>query len=131
MLPKGPYICELPGDAGDPGIAAGRHQPGDDFEVIGDSSYRAAGERGVYLLVGDRLTMTSGALAGRRFHRAGPSFVRALQADGSDGDLRCIRSLQTIGLAPDDGKLARCKREGKQSADRALALGARKPHRDC
>lgn len=134
VLPKGPYVCELPGDAGDPGIAGGRHQPESDFEVIGDSAYRSGGKRGIYLLTGDRLVMTTGPLEGRRFRRIGPSFVRQLAADGSDGELRCIRSLQTLGLATRDGKPRRCKREaaseagepGKpgKSGERPVALGA-------
>ena len=107
MLPKGNYVCELPGDAADPGIAGGRHQPQLDFAVIGDSSYRSHGVSGVYLLIDDRVTMTSGSLRGRRFHVVEHSVLRESKADGNEGDLRCIASVQAIGIEPAEGR--RCK----------------------
>ncbi len=87
-LPRGPYVCELPGDALGP---TGERQPQYDFTVIHGSSYRAGGQRGVYLLTGDRVAFTSGPFDGVRFHRLGDGFLRRIEADGSDGPLRCVR----------------------------------------
>jgi len=87
-LETGKYYCELPGDASGP---VGRHVPDADFRVISASSYEAEGRIGSYLLTGDRVTMTSGPRQGRKFHRVGRGFLRAVEADGSDGALRCVR----------------------------------------
>jgi hypothetical protein len=35
--------------------------------------------------------MTSGPKAGEKFHRISDNFLRKLNADGTDGELRCIR----------------------------------------
>ena len=122
VLPKGDYVCELPGDAADPGIAGGRHQPESDFSVVGDSSYRAHGRGGVYLLTDNRVTMTSGPLRGRRFHVAEHSLLRETKADGTDGDLRCIASIQAIGLDPPEGR--RCKARRPQDTMARSGVGA-------
>jgi len=87
-LETGKYYCELPGDAAGP---VGRHVPEADFRVISASSYEAGGRIGSYLLTGERVTMTSGPHQGRKFHRIGRGFLRAVEADGSDGALRCVR----------------------------------------
>ena len=87
-LETGKYYCELPGDASGP---VGRHVPEADFRVISASSYEADGKIGSYLLTGERVTMTSGPRQGRKFHRVGRGFLRAVEADGSDGALRCVR----------------------------------------
>ncbi len=87
-LPRGAYVCELPGDALGP---TGERQPQFDFTVIHGSSYRAAGQRGVYLLTGDRLFFTSGPYDGMRFRRLSDGFLRRTEGDGSDGPLRCVR----------------------------------------
>ena len=87
-LPRGPYVCELPGDALGP---RGDRKPEFDFTVIQGSSYRAGDAIGTYLLTGDRMTFTSGPFDGARFHRVAGGFLRRMEADGSDGDLRCVR----------------------------------------
>ncbi|MCB2060793.1 MAG: hypothetical protein KDE21_09830 [Novosphingobium sp.] len=86
-LEKGRYVCELPGDATGP---AGRHVAEADFTVISASSYRTGGRIGSYLLTGEFVIMTSGPHRGQRFHRISLGFLRGVEADGSDGKLRCI-----------------------------------------
>lgn len=86
-LKKGTYICELPGDATGP---AGIHVPEADFAIINASSYRAQGRIGSYLLTGDRVVMTSGTFEGQRFRRISEGFLRRIEADGSDGRMRCV-----------------------------------------
>ncbi|HEY6868256.1 MAG TPA: hypothetical protein VI199_00745 [Novosphingobium sp.] len=88
VLPLGTYICELPGDATGP---AGLRQRDEEFRITHGSSYRTDRGPGIYLLTGDRLTFTSGPLKGGIWHRTGRSFLRRVQADGSDGALRCVR----------------------------------------
>ncbi len=122
VLPKGNYVCELPGDAGDPGIAGGRHQPDSDFAVFGDSTYRSQGMRGVYLMTGANVVMTSGPLRGRRFTHIKQRFLRETNADGSPGALRCISSIQAIGIEPADGR--RCKaRKPQDTMDKVARAG--------
>ena len=86
-LSIGRFVCELPGDATGP---AGLHVPSADFEVVSASSYRTNGRIGTYLLIGDRVIMTSGLHKGERFRRVSAGFLRKLNSDGSDGELRCI-----------------------------------------
>jgi len=116
VLPKGRYVCELPGDAGDPGMASGRHQPEADFTVIGNSSYNAAGARGSYFLAGDTLAFTSGPFDGRRMHRLRGNFLRAIAADGSDGALRCVNSLQAMAPAPQDDRPCKHRKAAARTA---------------
>jgi len=84
---QGRYSCELPGIAGGP---VGHAQPEYEFTIINSSSYKAGGVRGSYLLTGDRLVMTGGRLKGLTLHRLTPAFLRKLEDDGSDGELRCV-----------------------------------------
>ncbi|HZU65247.1 MAG TPA: elongation factor P [Novosphingobium sp.] len=87
---RGDYVCELPGDAmGKPGI----HQPAEDFSIQQHSIYINAQGKGTYLLIGNRLTMTSGPKHGTLYRRVNDTFWRKLNADGSDNPLRCIRSV--------------------------------------
>ena len=87
-MPLGDYLCELPGDATGP---VGRHAPDQDFTITTGSSYQAGGTNGTYLLADDMLVMTSGPKQGQRFHRLSLVFLRLVQADGTDGALRCVR----------------------------------------
>ena len=48
-------------------------------------------EAGTYLLTGDALTMTGGPMRDWRFHRVSTSYLRKIEADGSEGKLRCVR----------------------------------------
>jgi hypothetical protein len=86
-LEQGYYTCELPGDATGP---AGRHLPEADFTVTSASSYRAGGTLGSYLLTGDRLVMTSGPHRGQKFVQVSRGYLRQLNADGSQGEMRCV-----------------------------------------
>ena len=86
-LEIGRYVCELPGDALGP---RGELQPAQDFSIVFGSSYRVGEVRGTYLLTGDEVVMTSGPRKGERYNRITPGFLRRQNADGSDGDLRCV-----------------------------------------
>jgi hypothetical protein len=123
VLTKGHYACELPGDSGDPALFGGRPQPDLDFDIIGDSSYRAKGGRGIYLLTGDTVRFTTGEFHGRELHRVGHAFLRAIGPDGKDGDLRCVSSSQERGLVAADN--SRCKRAQQKAAKDKLAGRAR------
>jgi hypothetical protein len=87
-LALGHYVCELPGDAAGP---AGRPVPEFRFRVVNASSYKAAGIRGSYLYTGDRVVMTGGKLKGLKLHRISEGFLRKIEEDGSDGEMRCVR----------------------------------------
>jgi hypothetical protein len=86
-MPKGSYACERPGDATG---ALGVRVPDEDFTVENGSAYITARGRGVYLLTGDRLVMTSGPFQGATYRRKSGGFLRRLAADGSETDLRCV-----------------------------------------
>jgi hypothetical protein len=98
-LTIGRYTCELPGDALGP---RGEHVPDADFAIVFGSSYRAKGVRGTYLLTGDQIVMTSGPRMGERYHRLTQGFLRKQNADGSDGDLRCVIANRTNTFAFSD-----------------------------
>lgn len=91
-LDQGRYTCEMPGVAGGPVRIAAKEF---DFTVVRGSSYRAGGQRGSYLLTGDQVTMTGGALKGLKLHQISRGFLRRVEADGSDGEMRCV--LATAG----------------------------------
>jgi hypothetical protein len=86
-LPTGRYLCEKPGDV--TGLVAVRVPEGD-FRVLASSSYAVDGQRGSYLLTGDRMVMTGGPLEGRAFLRASLGYVRELGPDGQPGEVRCV-----------------------------------------
>lgn len=86
-IAQGRWTCELPGDATTPPVP----QPEHNFSIVPDSSYVVNGERGTYLLLGKKFTMTSGPFAGRRFDKVGLSLIR-LGADGKRESLRCVRA---------------------------------------
>jgi hypothetical protein len=124
VLPQGDYVCEVPGDPADPASFAGRHVPEADFEVIADSSYRTAAGRGVYLLTGERVAMTSGPLSGRSFHRVGSGFLRV--TGGGDSAMRCVHSTQAVVLDPSLGE--RCPKGEEPLARREP--GDKRAHRE-
>ena len=113
VLAKGRYTCELPGNPSDLDMFGGQHQPDMDFDVIGDSSYRARGVRGTYLMIGDKVRFTSGALEGHQLHQVGTTFLRAVEADGTDGTLRCVNSVQGVAVAPGDTRRCKQRTEAK------------------
>ena len=87
-LQLGAYVCELPGDATGP---AGVRVPVQDFSITNASSYATRSGRGSYLLTGNAVVVTSGPKKGQKFRRLSASFLRLIEIDGSDGQLRCIR----------------------------------------
>lgn len=91
-LDLGRYSCELPGVAGGPVQIPAKEF---DFTVVRGSSYRAQGLRGSYLLAGDVVTMTGGKLKGLKLHRIAGGFLRRVEANGTDGEMRCVRG--TVG----------------------------------
>lgn len=93
-LPIGRYLCELPGSAT---TAAGIAQPKEDFAILHSSRYEAGGERGIYLLTGDLVQITSGPKDGARYRRISEGFLRKLNLDGTDGELRCVRGVLNNG----------------------------------
>ncbi len=95
-LTIGRYTCELPGDALGP---RGDLQPAEDFAITFGSSYRVKGVRGTYLLTGDTVVMTSGPRKGERYNRISQGFLRRQNADGSDGNLRCVIANRTNTFA--------------------------------
>lgn len=87
ILPRGNFICELPGDASGP---AGLHVQDADFTIINDSSYRNGQGDGIYLLTGNKVIMTSGPMNGTQFRRVTDRFLRKLDVSGGDTRLRCV-----------------------------------------
>jgi hypothetical protein len=51
----------------------------------------AGGQRGTYLLLANKFTMTSGPFTGRRFDKVGLSLIK-LGPDGKREPLRCVRA---------------------------------------
>lgn len=88
-IEPGKWFCEVPGDAAAPAKAV----PAENFTAIKDSSYRAAdGSEGHYLLLGEVLTMTSGALRGNRYALDSQATIRKLGPGGEPIALRCVRA---------------------------------------
>lgn len=86
-LPLGTYTCEMPGDAGG---AAGKPVADHGFRIVNASAYKAGGIRGSYLFVGQYVTMTGGKLKGLKLHRVSGNFLRKVNPNGTDGELRCL-----------------------------------------
>ena len=86
-LPRGNWQCATPGLAGTQPL----HLRADlDFKIVIPSSYIRDGERGTYLLTGDRVVFTSGKLRGARFQRVSGNMLRELSHDGQLGEVRCV-----------------------------------------
>ncbi|WP_206049453.1 hypothetical protein [Novosphingobium sp. PC22D] len=96
-LVQGRYVCESPGDATGP---AGIALEDLEFLVVNGSGYRVPAGRGSYLLTGDDVIMTGGPLQGLRLHRISSGFLRRIEADGEDGEVRCVLSVRTVANAP-------------------------------
>ncbi len=96
-LTQGRYDCESPGDAAGP---AGISIEDLSFLVVNGSSYRFDGVRGTYLLTGDVVQITAGPLKGVRLHRLSSGFLRKIEDDGSDGQIRCVLSVRSVANAP-------------------------------
>ncbi len=86
-LPRGLFVCELPGDANG---TVGQLVPEADFVVSNDSTYQTDLGYGAYLVTGDQVAMTSGPLRGDRFKRVSTRFLRKLDFQGKETRLRCV-----------------------------------------
>jgi len=86
-LPKGNYVCEIPGDASGP---YRKRVPEEDFTIITASSYVAEGRRASYLMTGDRVTMTGGVLEGKRYLRVSHGVLKILDNDRNETPVRCV-----------------------------------------
>ena len=88
-LEIGKWFCEMPGDAAAPPVPV----PAETFTAVPDSTYiSASGVAGSYLLLGEDLVMTTGALKGHRFHLDSAATLHRIDKDGDEIDLRCVRS---------------------------------------
>ena len=87
-LLRGNYECGTPGLAGETPAYVMEDKA---FEVINASSYMQDGKRGTYLHTGDRIVFTSGKMRGARFERISEGMLREELADGSLGDIRCVK----------------------------------------
>lgn len=85
---RGPYVCELPGDAAG---KAGIEQPEQNFVIESASRYSSAQGSGTYLRRGDILTLTSGPRSGESYVVLSTGFLRKIEG-GQPGRLRCVRS---------------------------------------
>lgn len=88
-LPKGRYLCELPGDA--MGLAS-RPVEGHWFDVVNASRYVSDGGDGTYLLTGKSVVFTRGPMRGARFEWNGMRALNRTDLMGELARLRCVRS---------------------------------------
>lgn len=86
-IERGPYVCELPGDAAG---SAGIEQPEESFSIESASRYSSPQGDGTYLRRGDRLLMTSGPRNGDSYAIVSRGFLRKIM-DGRASRLRCVR----------------------------------------
>ena len=88
-LALGKWFCEMPGDAAAPAVPV----PTETFTAVPDSTYIASDEvAGSYLLLGDELLMTTGALRGHRFHLETAATIHRIDDKGKETALRCVRA---------------------------------------
>jgi len=88
-LELGKWFCELPGDAAAPAVPV----PAETFTAVPDSTYIAGKDvAGSYLLLGDELVMTTGALKGHRFHLETAATIHLIDDKGNATGLRCVRA---------------------------------------
>ena len=85
-MPTGQYRCEMQG--GDASLAS-VHVPEADFRVRLSSSYSVGGQRGSYLLTGDRMVITGGPFDGQQFLRISEGSLRKLNSEGQPGNVIC------------------------------------------
>lgn len=98
VLARGAWACEQPGDATAPPVPV----PQDSFRVIADSSYRTTdGREGSYLLLGNKVTMTTGPFKGRSYTLVGQGMLHPLDAQGQRTAERCVRLGAANGTGAD------------------------------
>lgn len=86
-VPRGTFVCELPGDAaGQAGVA----QPERNITIESASRYSSPQGGGSYLRRGDTLTLTSGPRQGESYAILSDDFLRLIE-EGKAGRLRCVR----------------------------------------
>jgi len=86
-VPRGTFVCELPGDAaGQAGVA----QPERNLTIESASRYSSPQGAGSYLRRGDTLTLTSGPRQGESYAIVAERFLRLIE-DDKTGRLRCVR----------------------------------------
>jgi hypothetical protein len=85
-ITRGPYVCELPGDAG---AAAGQVQAEAGFVIESSSRYSGPSGVGTYLRRGDSVVMTSGPRQGETYMVVSAGFLRRME-NGRPGRLRCV-----------------------------------------
>ena len=85
-ITRGPYVCELPGDAG---AAAGEVQAEAGFVIESSSRYSAPSGVGSYLRRGDSMVMTSGPRQGESYAVVSRGLLRRID-NGRPGRLRCV-----------------------------------------
>jgi len=87
-LPRGMYVCEMPGDAA---TARGIEVVEQSFVVTNNSGYTSGGVAGIYFRAGDMVTMTTGPLKGNRYTLKSDRFLRRLGSNGEPDGLRCVK----------------------------------------
>ena len=87
-LPRGMYVCEMPGDAA---TARGVEVIEQSFMITNNSGYRSGGETGIYFRTGNAVAMTTGPLKGNRYILKSDRFLRRLGSDGAPDGLRCVK----------------------------------------
>ncbi len=87
VLLRGYWSCAGPGIAS---AEARAMRPSLDFETIRGSRYRVGEDVGIYLRLGDRVTMTTGPFRDRVFRVTGADSIREIE-DGADTPVRCLR----------------------------------------
>jgi hypothetical protein len=85
-VPRGTFVCELPGDAAG---RAGIPQPERNLTIDSASRYSSPQGSGSYLRRGDVLTLTSGPRQGESYAVISDGFLRLIEG-GKPGRLRCV-----------------------------------------
>lgn len=87
-VPRGSYMCELPGDAAG---RTGVPQPQANFTIKSASRYVTGDGVGTYLRRGNTLLMSSGPRHGEAFAIVASGFLRRVE-NGKPGRLRCVHA---------------------------------------
>lgn len=88
---RGPYVCELPGDAD---VGPGKPQVDEHFTVESGSRYSTVKGGGTYLRRGNLVVITSGPRKGEKYQVVHAGFLRLMDAQGQPTRLRCVLKWQ-------------------------------------